>query len=292
MKITNKQALPDALVKAVMLDPYKQTGHISVTQLISPPQITTLLGRHGENLEEDAASRIWALAGQGVHAVLARAAQVDHKQVNFSELVDTIKNAIRGSNLDIALDVAAEGAARAVLKLFESKVVSEDRMDVEIEGWVLSGQLDLYEPEKERLSDWKFVGTFSYKMASTEGKSEWEEQVNIYRWLLYKKKNILAKELEIVCILRDFMESKAGTAGYPGSAVQRLMVPVWDINITEEFIRERIKLHQNAAKLPDDQLPSCSDEERWFRKGKNARCEKYCTVSSVCHQFKSLGSKI
>ncbi len=75
MQITNRAGLPDAIVRAVVNDPYPygRTGDISVTRLIDAPQIRALQRRHWDTLAEDAADRIWALLGQAVHSVLERA---------------------------------------------------------------------------------------------------------------------------------------------------------------------------------------------------------------------------
>jgi hypothetical protein len=74
MIVTNHHNLPSAIVAAVRNDPYptKDTGDISVTRLIQPPQITALQWLHRDKLTEDASERIWSLLGQAVHAILER----------------------------------------------------------------------------------------------------------------------------------------------------------------------------------------------------------------------------
>ena len=74
MRITNVHQLPAAIVEAVKNDPYPhgKTGDISATQLISPPQLVALKRLHEDDLEEDAADRIWALFGQSIHTILER----------------------------------------------------------------------------------------------------------------------------------------------------------------------------------------------------------------------------
>ena len=75
MRITNVHHLPLAIVEAVKNDPYPhgQTGDISATSLIAPPQLVALRRQHEEDLEEDAADRIWSLLGQSIHTILERA---------------------------------------------------------------------------------------------------------------------------------------------------------------------------------------------------------------------------
>lgn len=73
MKITNKQNLPAPLVKAICASPHSKEGaDYSVTELIKPPRITALEALHANDLEEDAADRLWALIGKMGHEVLWR----------------------------------------------------------------------------------------------------------------------------------------------------------------------------------------------------------------------------
>jgi len=73
--ITNNAKMPAAIVAAVRNDPYSRgDADISCTTLIGPPMIRHLREQHADDIEEDAADRIWSLVGQAVHAVVERAA--------------------------------------------------------------------------------------------------------------------------------------------------------------------------------------------------------------------------
>lgn len=70
--VTNKHGLPEAIVRAVVNDPYDRgDADFTVTQLLKPPQLARLEG--GNDIPEDVSERIWALLGQAVHEILARA---------------------------------------------------------------------------------------------------------------------------------------------------------------------------------------------------------------------------
>lgn len=76
MLITNKQGLPSAIVAAVANDPYDRGDcFASATELVGPATLGALRRAHGEELEEDAADRIWSLLGQSVHHIISRAEQ-------------------------------------------------------------------------------------------------------------------------------------------------------------------------------------------------------------------------
>jgi hypothetical protein len=70
MKITNKYNLPEAFVKAVTPSRKPSDDHISATRLIDSPQINQLTIKHWDEIEDDAANRLWALMGSAVHSVL------------------------------------------------------------------------------------------------------------------------------------------------------------------------------------------------------------------------------
>jgi hypothetical protein len=70
MQITNLTRLPQPLVAAVSQKRRPCRGQISVTELISPPQLRALALEHWEEISEDASDRIWATMGQLMHKLL------------------------------------------------------------------------------------------------------------------------------------------------------------------------------------------------------------------------------
>ncbi len=78
MKLTNKLGLPAPIVSAIANDSYtKGHANISVTELLTPPQIVALRRQHADEITEDVSDRIWALLGQSVHAIIERAAGLE-----------------------------------------------------------------------------------------------------------------------------------------------------------------------------------------------------------------------
>jgi len=280
MQITNHANLPDAIVQAVVNDPYDAGDcNISVTSLIGPPQIRVLSRAHWDELEEDASDRIWALVGQIGHGILERA---------------------------------------------ETSAITERRLFADIEGWRLSGQLDrLVLLPDGRLQDYKFTSVW----ACIDGaKPEWIAQLNVLRWLLEQNDYPPVRALETVAILRDWSKGKARAGGsYPQRQVRVLSVPIWPMPQVEDYLRERIHLHQRAETCAETSrpLPECTAEERWskpdvwavkkpgrksavklydsqndawqhareiqngyveHRLGESVRCADYCPVAQFCAQ--------
>jgi len=224
MKLTNKMNLPLAIKRAVENDPYDPSGSdISTTRLIAPPLIRHLEVKHKDEIEEDVADRIWALLGSSVHHVIERAKiENDLAEIRLFYKDDDITN-----------------------------------------GWTLSGQFD-YITSKGDLIDFKTTSAWSALDALQNGKDEWEEQLNILYFLAKHnpdKVNIKINKLYIIAILRDWSKLQASKSdNYPQAQVVQIPIRLWSNEEQEHFIRERIRLHQQAdIKEPD----ICSPKERW-----------------------------
>lgn len=73
-EITNKYGLPESIVRAVRYSDYDAgDSDITVTQLVSPPQLVELRRLHDAEIVEDASDRIWMLMGSIAHGILQRA---------------------------------------------------------------------------------------------------------------------------------------------------------------------------------------------------------------------------
>ena len=121
MPITNKHNLPQAIVDAVKAQAKRNTEKydISITSLLTPARQRVLLQRHEDEIQEDAASRVWSLLGQAVHHILAT--KVDG--------MDTEKTLI------------------------------EQRLFMERMGWRISGQPDIFDSNNSTLQDYKLTST-------------------------------------------------------------------------------------------------------------------------------------
>jgi hypothetical protein len=202
--------------------------------------------------------------------------------------------------------------------------LSEERITFPVMGWVISGKPDLLSPDMQ-LDDYKFTSVWAMKYA----KSEWTAQLNSYAWMYRMAVGFIAAKLRITAILRDWSKMKAAREpDYPQVGMVVREVPLWSEQQQEDYIEYRIDRHQVAEKLDDDELPDCTDEERWAKpdlwavkkKGgkralrlfdnetaaigfvigndqltvehrpgsKTTRCDHYCLVKSFCNQYAKL----
>jgi len=190
-------------------------------------------------------------------------------------------------------------------------MVAEDRLYAEVAGWQLSGQFDVMHMETGVLSDYKVTTVF--KLQNIDG---WTQQLNVLRWLAHQN-GITVNSLEIIAILRDWKKGEAERKpeSYPQTPIVRVEIPLWSLEEAEEYIMDRVQLHQFAQK---GGRVDCTDEERWYtgtqyalmkeggkralklfderptdipeghfvqeRPGEYRRCASYCEVRAFCSQ--------
>ena len=200
-------------------------------------------------------------------------------------------------------------------------VITEQRLYAKVQnGWTVSGQLDALDLNARKIIDFKVTSVYGI---ANGVKPEWERQLNLLR-LLAIHNGYEVESLEVCVILRDWQSSQAlRDSNYPQVPVLRLPVKAWSIADTQNYLQERVRLHQEAA-YGDTTLPECSTEERWekptayavmkptrktairvfynkqdaeelaaktdgafvqVRQGEPMRCARYCAVAKFCDQY-------
>ncbi len=138
--------------------------------------------------------------------------------------------------------------------------LAEERLVMQVGDWTVSGKADLLDSDMT-LSDYKFTSVWAIK----DTKKEWEEQLNLYA-LLYEKNGFLVRAARIIAVLRDWSKMKASREPeYPQVGVVVRTVQLWSPEAQQYFLNMRVKAHQEAEKLDDDDLPLCTEEERWHK---------------------------
>lgn len=163
----------------------------------------------------------------------------------------------------------------------------EERLKWEIDGVTISGQSDLW--WNGEIGDYKTTSVYSYLLGI---KPEWVAQLNVYRWL-WEKNGFKTKSLKIHAILRDWIHSKAMIdPKYPQIPFITIDIPLWTMEEAEKYVKERIALH----KMED--IPCCTDEEKWTRPTTYAvmekgakRARKVCSTVGEAQAWKVANSK-
>jgi hypothetical protein len=177
--------------------------------------------------------------------------------------------------------------------------LSEERIEIELGGWKISGQIDVQVVGNQcQILDWKFTSSWKYRLQEY---SDWEQQLNAYCYLIRKAKGWDVVSLDVTMFVRDFMNGLAkSTEGYPPAPAIMVNIPLWSEAKQEEFLLNRISVHKDAARAKawGQELPLCTDEERWkrdsdwaARKPDNKRAAKVGTKKEVDDWLKDRDDK-
>lgn len=141
--------------------------------------------------------------------------------------------------------------------------INEERLFIEMDGVKISGQIDLQQvtPAGIILTDYKFTSAW----AVMQDKAEWEQQLNVYRYLVEKTKGTKVVGLKICAFVRDFSRHDH-RENYPDSPVHMVDIPMWTMEKTEAYIKGRLDAHRDAKVEMDlgGSLPDCTPDERWM----------------------------
>ena len=95
--------------------------------------------------------------------------------------------------------------------------------------------------------------------------SDWETQLNLYKWLtefLYDKE----PKLFVWAFIDDYtLQEAKRNKDYPQIAFKEVEIPSWDTKQTEEYILDRLKRHLFIQSLSDEELTTkvfCTKKER------------------------------
>ena len=149
--------------------------------------------------------------------------------------------------------------------------INEERLIADVGDVKLSGAIDIQRITHEGviITDYKFTSAWALR----QDKPEWEAQQNIYAWLVEKVKGQKVIGVQICALIRDWSRREASVKpDYPQAPIQVLELPLWSMEKTEAYIKERIDAHRLSKVQADwgDELPPCSDDERWVRETKFA----------------------
>ena len=158
-------------------------------------------------------------------------------------------------------------AVHAVLEgAVGENVVKEKRLYRDVDGWVLSGQVDQYEIKDNalRITDYKVTSVWSVIF----NKQEWVNQLNVYAYLLEMEEQIPVNSIQICAILRDWNRREASLRpDYPQTPIAIVNIPLWSLEERTAYVEDRIALHQNARQLFDlnDGMVLCTKDEMWSK---------------------------
>ena len=285
MKVTNNYNLPDAIVKALTSDYKYKPYQFSVTTILSGIKSFLLAKRHQDEIVMDASEGINMLLGTAIHNIFE-----GHE--NEDEL-------------------------------------AEEYIKVKVNDlYFISGRFDLYNLKEEEVTDYKTCSIWKIKFKDFD---DWKKQLLIYSWML-RKLGLKVKKAKITALIKDWKKTDLNLAKLKGEYYPETPIINVPFEFTEQdfidielWIYERFEQIKEYELLQDDDIPTCSEEERWYtgtkfavkkgtnktavrvfdnedeanelaktndqywvevRKGKNTKCEDYCSACQWCKFYK------
>ena len=225
MKYTNKHNIPIEIIRAVENDSYSKGDSVKSITGLLQPPQISILN-------EEHSDKITQDISERIWILLGQSVHSILERANENEL-DTL---------------------------------TEERMYATVYGWRISGQTDSISLEDNTLKDYKVTSAWTVMNALKDEKPEWAQQLNCYGWLA-KQSGKTIDQLNIIAISRDWSKFQYERSGgdYPPAPVTVINIPMWTDEEQQNFIEERVSLHQDAEAefLISGTLPPCSDEERW-----------------------------
>lgn len=175
--------------------------------------------------------------------------------------------------------------------------IVEERLHAVVDGWSISGAIDLQVVEDDGItvSDYKTTSAW----AVMNEKIDWEQQLNIYAWLVETVKQKPVKGLNIVAIIRDWSR-KDMRDNYPVAPLQEIAINLWTYEERTRFLSERIAQHAAAlfAVETNDDLPECTPEQMWekpkmwaVKKVGGVRAKNVCYTEEEANEKLELAGK-
>jgi hypothetical protein len=201
--------------------------------------------------------------------------------------------------------------------------IKEARLKIDIGDYVLSGQFDLYNADTKTITDYKTCSVWKVIYGDY---TDWRRQLLIYSYML-RSIGFPVEKAEIVALMKDHSKAQAKrNADYPKQPVRKITFQFSDDDFTEieQWLQDRFSEIAKIEKLPDDELPLCTPEERfnsgdkfavmkkgrktamrvldsmedaenWMatnggdyietRKGEDKKCQDYCSACEFCNYY-------
>lgn len=222
--------------------------------------------------------------------------------------------AMMGSAMHVVLEKGSKGKEH--LGLF-----AEKRMGMDILGKRITGGMDIYNANNKSITDFKFQTTWNW-IYLDDHIDNLTLQLNAYKILL-EANGYEVEKLKVLFIFRDWHEYEITRfTGYPDTRYKELDIRIMDRDEIMGWLEGRVRDLEKYSKLPDDEIPVCTKEERWqkedsyrikfknriikrfeteeeaeafvaekgygkidFRMELPKRCHKYCPANNYCSYY-------
>lgn len=169
--------------------------------------------------------------------------------------------------------------------------LKEERIQVPFNNYIISGKFDLYNSERAEITDYKTCSVWKFIYQDFE---DWRKQLLAYCWLM-NQIGIEATRGRSVGFMKDHSKAESERKkDYPSEPVDTVEFEFTqkDFEQIETYIKGRILRLEQLKNTPDDQLPLCTEDERFnsgtkyaVKKGNNKRAVKVFSDHKSAQEF-------
>ena len=284
MKLTNKHSLPQTFVNVIQRPTYSRgSSEISVTEILSPPQLVLLRRRHAEEIEVDAADQVWSLFGSACHNILQHGKDDNH--VVEERLFTTFE----GWRISGAIDLQEYQPDGSII-ISDYKVTSAWAVQQEKAEWV--NQLNLYAWLVERVKSvpvtgLKIVGIVrDWNRREAAAKDTYPQApivtLDIPIWSYSDREQFVRDRLN--------QHNEANFAAVSGQMPECTPAEMWEKPTTYAIMKDggvrAKKVCATAEEAEHLVVTKFPDHKVEVRQGGRTRCESFCQAAPFCSQYK------
>jgi hypothetical protein len=285
MNLTNKHNLPQTFVNVIQRPTYsKGSSEISVTEILSPPQIVQLRRQYSDQIEVDAADQVWSLFGSAVHNILQHGKDDNH--VVEERLFTQFNNWSISGQIDLQ-EYQSDGS----VVISDYKVTSAWAVQQEKTEWI--DQLNIYAWLVERVKSvpvtgLKIVGIVrDWSRREAANKETYPQApvvvIDIPLWEGLVRENYIRDRLN--------MHNEANFSAVSGEMPACTSDEMWEKPTTYAVMREFGKRAKKVFLFKQEAEAYLAEQKGTHfietREGGRTRCESFCQVAPFCEQYKT-----
>ena len=282
MKLTNKFNLPETFVNVIRRPQYsKGNSEISVTEILSPPQLVLLRRQHQEDIEQDAADMVWSLFGSAVHNIL------QHGKDDHHIVEERLFTTFEGWSISGAIDLQTMVDGKVLIA--DYKVTSAWTVQQEKQEWI--DQLNLYAWLVETVKGEKVAGLQIIGIVR-----DWSRREATLKET-YPQSPIVTLEIplwdykdrEEFVRRRLTLHNEANFAAVSGEMPQCTSEEMWEKPTTYAIMKaggvRAKKVCNTLSEAETLVVTKYPDHHIETREGGRTRCESFCQAAPFCNQY-------
>lgn len=284
MKLTNKFNLPETFVNVIKRPQYSRgQSEISVTEILSPPQLVLLRRQHADDIEQDASDMVWSLFGSAVHNIL------EHGKDDHHIVEERLFTTFEGWSISGAIDL--QEVKDYKLYISDYKVTSAWAVQQDKQEWI--DQLNLYAWLVERVkgepvSGLQIIGIVrDWSRREAALKDTYPQApivtLDIPLWSYEDREEFVRRRLT--------MHNEANFAAVSGDMPECTSEEMWEKKTTYAVMKEGGKRAKKVFEIKEDAAVFAGQQKEAHyvetREGGRTRCESFCQVAPFCKQYQT-----